>query len=65
MAGDNVLLRALQASLSELPGSDFERAGHLFNLAVIRMTLANPSLAVGLTTQASQRGSVCAAFGES
>jgi hypothetical protein len=63
MAGDNVLFRALQASLSELPGSDFERAGHLFNLAV--MILANPSLAVGLTTQASQRGSVCAAFGES
>jgi hypothetical protein len=63
MAGDNVLGRALQASLSELPGSDFERAGHLYNLVV--MILAESFTRLGLTTQASQRGSVCAACGES
>jgi hypothetical protein len=61
MAGDNVLLRTLQAPLSELPGRDFgEQDTFSTSLMVI---LANPRL--GLTTQASQRGSVSAAFRES
>ena len=58
MAGDNVLLRTLQASLSALPGKDFGEQD-TFTTALM-VILANPRLE--LTTQASQRGSVSAAF---
>ena len=61
MAGGNVLLRALQAFLLELPGRNF--GGQDTFSTPLMMILANPRL--GLTTQASQRGSVCAAFRES
>jgi hypothetical protein len=61
MAGDNVLWRTLQAPRPALPGRGFgEQDAFTTSLMVI---LANPRL--GLTTQASQRGSVCAAFRES
>jgi len=61
MAGDNVLLRALQALLSELPGKSFGEQDTFSTL--LMKTLSSPRL--GLTTQASQPGSVCAACRES
>jgi len=50
-------LRALQVSPQELPRKDF---GEQDTSSTSLMILANPRL--GLTTQASQRSSVCAAF---
>ena len=56
MAGDNVLLRALQAPPPALLGGNFRRSRSPFQPRLPRLSL---------TTQARQRGSVCAAFGES
>jgi len=66
MAGDNVLLRTLQAPYRSYPAR-LRRAGHLFNLVerCLNATHGDPRESpsrLGLTTQASQRGSVSAAF---
>jgi len=61
MAGDNVLLRALQTSRRFYPAGTAEEQD-TFSTSLM-MILSNPRL--GLTTQASQRGSVCAGRRES